>query len=378
MTMGRYVLLLLASPDAPWVGRLQRRLAAVAWPAELIHCGQPHEARARLTSGRKHSALVIAAGTPLDPDLADAAEAAGVPVIAFRTDAGRLDLGQAHPVPWGDRLPPWLGLLLGTATGPACHQGQLVGLCGPGGTGASVVAMAMAQGLAPANDLVLADFARRSHQALLHRVAAGAAGLLDLVGRLRGRCLSSREVRAATVAVDGQPYRLLPGPWRPHHWTAVDSRTFDVALQALRTAFELVIADITGDFDGEAETGSLEVEERNHPSRQVALAADLVVLVGGAGVTARHATADTDERLRALGVESSRILTCTNRVSTGGDGVLALPDVGLTEDGALPATLVVPLQQAATAALRRLPPNRSAGGWGVVAPGTLGLRGEPV
>jgi hypothetical protein len=237
--------------------------------------------------------------------------------------------------------------------------------------------MAMARGLAPANDLVLADFARRSDQALLHRVATGAAGLLDLVGRLRGRCLSSREIRAATVAVDGQPYRLLPGPWRPHHWTAVDSRTFDVALQALRTAFGLVIADIPGDFDGEAETGSLEVEERNHPARQVALTADVVVLVGGAGLTARHATADTRERLRTLGVETSRILTCTNRVSTGGDG-LALPEVGLTEDGALPASLVVPLQRAATAALRRVPPNRSAGGWGVVAPGTLGLRGEPV
>jgi hypothetical protein len=238
--------------------------------------------------------------------------------------------------------------------------------------------MAMAQGLAPASDAVLADFARRSDQALLHRTGPGAAGLLDLVGRLRGRCLSSREVRGGTVAVNGQPYRLLPGPWRPHHWMAVDSRTFDVALQALRTAFGLVIADITGDFDGEAETGSLEVEERNHPARQVALTADLIVLVGGAGRTARNATADTHERLRALGVDSSRILTCTNRVPTGGDGALALPEVGLTEDGTLPASLVAPLRQAATAALRRLPPNRSAAGWGVVAPGTLGLRGEPV
>jgi hypothetical protein len=238
--------------------------------------------------------------------------------------------------------------------------------------------MAMAQGLAPANDLVLADFARRSHQALLHNLSPGVGGLLDLIARLRGRCLSNSEVRAGTLAVDGQPYRLLPGPWRSRQWTAVHSRTFDIALQTLRAAFGLVIADITGDFDGEAETGSLEIEDRNHPARQVALSADLVVLVGGPGPTARHASADTNERLRALGVEGSRILTCTNRVATAGKEDLVLPDVGPMKDAALPASLVVPLQRAATAALRALPPNRSAAGWGVVAPGTLGLRGEPV
>jgi hypothetical protein len=238
--------------------------------------------------------------------------------------------------------------------------------------------MAMAQGLAPANDLVLADFARRSHQALLHHLSPGAGGLLDLIAHLRGRCLSSSEVRDGTVTVDGQPYRLLLGPSRSRHWTAVHSGSFDVALQALRVAFGLVVADITGDFDGEGETGSLEIEERNHPARQVALAADLVVLVGGPGRTARHATADTHERLTALGVEGPRILTCTNRVSTAGEEDLALPDVGLMQDAALPASLVVPLQRAATAALRGLPPNRSAARWGVVAPGTLGLRGEPV
>ena len=378
MTMGRYVLLLLASPGAAWVETLQRRLAGVAWPAELILCERPHQACARLTSGRKHSALVVTAGTPLDPDLASAAEAAGAPVIALRPDVGQLDLGQVRPVPWGDRLPPWLGLLLGTATGPVLPEGRLVGLCGPGGTGVSVGAMAMAQGLAPANDLVLADFARRSHQALLHHLSPGAGGLLDLIAHLRGRCLSSSEVRDGTVTVDGQPYRLLLGPSRSRHWTAVHCGSFDIALQALRVAFGLVVADITGDFDGEEETGSLEIEERNHPARQVALTADLVVLVGGPGRTARHATANTREQLTALGVEGPRILTCTNRVSTAGEEDLALPDVGLMQDAALPASLVVPLQRAATAALRGLPPNRSAARWGVVAPGTLGLRGEPV
>jgi hypothetical protein len=378
MTMGRYVLLLLASPGAAWVETLQRRLAAAAWPAELIPCEHPHEACARLTSGRKHSALILTAGAPLDPDVASAAKAAGAPVIAFRPDAGQPDLGYVRPIPWGDQLPPWLGRLLGTATMPLCRHAPVVGVCGPGGTGASVVAMATAQALAPANDLVLADFARRSDQGLLHHVPPGGAGLLDLVARLRGRFVSSSEVRAGTVALDGQSYRLLPGPWRSRHWTAVHSGTFDRAFQALRTAFALVVADITADFDGEAETGSLEVEERNHPARRVALTADLIVLVGGAGRTARHATADTHERLMALGVESARILTCTNRVSTAVDEDLMLPDVGLMKDAALPVSLVMPVQQAATAALRRLPPNRSAVGWGVVGPGTLGLRGEPV
>jgi hypothetical protein len=386
MTMGRYVFLLLAPPGAAWVGPLRRRLAAAAWPTELVLCAHSHEACALLASGRRHSALLVDAGAKLDADLTDAAEAAGTPVIACGPDSGRLELSPVgaapaqsiRPVPRGDRLPAWVAELLNRATGPACPGGRLVGVCGPGGTGASVVAMAVAQGLSPGNDLLVADFARRSHQSLLHHISPGASGLLDLVARLRGRRLSSSEVRAATLAVDGQSYRLLPGPFRPQHWATVRPRMFDNALNSLRAAFGLVIADITGDFEGEVETGSLEVEERNHPARRVVLGADLVVLVGGAGRTTRHATADTRDRLGALGVETARILVCANRASTAGQGILLLPEVGLNEDGPLPASLVVPLKQAVMAGLRRLPPNRPAPGWQPVVPGTLGLRGEPV
>jgi hypothetical protein len=386
MTMGRYVFLLLASPDATWVETLRKRLAAAAWPAEVVVCRQAYEACARLGSGRRHSALLVDARARLDADLADAAETAGTPVIACGPGAGPLELAQlpktpAHPVrpvPWGDRLPAWVAELLNTATSPASSQGGLIGVCGPGGTGASVVAMALAQGLAPDNDLLLADFARRPHQTLLHCTSPAASRLPDLIARLRGRRLLGAEVRAGTVPVDGQPYWLLPGPFRPEHWVTVHARTFDIALNALRAAFGLVIADITGDFEGEAETGSLEVEERNHPARRVALTADLVVLVGGAGRTTRHATADTHDRLTALGVETPRILLCANRVSTACEGTLTLGEVELSKDGPLPAGLVAPLRQAVVAELGRLSSSRPAPGWPAIPPGSLGLRGEPV
>jgi len=296
---------------------------------------------------------------------------------------GQLTGGQAgsiRPVPWGDRLPPWVAELLGTATGPPARRGRLIGVCGPGGTGASVVAMALAQGLAPSEDVLLADFARRAHQSLLHRISGGAGGLLGLLTRFRGRSPSTAEVRASTLPLAGQRYRLLPGLDRVHHWALVNPRSFDTGLSALQAEFELVIADITGDFEGEADTGSLEVEERNHVSRRVALRADLVVVVGGTGRTTRHAAAETLESLSALGVNAARMLTATNRVSssrgTGGNG-LSLPEVVLTEDGPLPASLVVPLREAALAALRRLPSPPEEVRFHPVVPGTIGRWGEP-
>jgi hypothetical protein len=380
MTMGRYVLLVLARPGSSWVTSLQQRIAAGSLGAQLVMCAGPEEAHVRLASGRLHSAVLIDPSFPRDVHVAlvAAAEAAGIPVIEMQELAGGLAT-RAQPVPWGDRLPASVAMLLGTAMEVPVPQGTLVGVCGPGGTGVSVVAMALAQGMADWEDVLLADFALRAHQALLHRVPDVAGGLLDFVARQRRQPLAHAEVRAGTVPIAGQRYRLLPGLLRAGHWVAVRPRAFDATLGALRSAFGLVIADIRGEFEGEADSGRFEIEERHHMARRVAAEADLVVVVGGEGRTTRHAVAEMVEELRALGVDERRILAVVNRASSRclrlGNETLALPEVVLDGGATLPADLVRPLGEAVMAALLPLPSTTPGVALRPVVPGTLGCWG---
>ncbi len=113
--------------------------------------------------------------------------------------------------------------------------------------------------------LLLADFALRADQAFLHGAEDAPTGLLDLVEAGRYRPLSAVDARRHTLALGSR--RLLPGLRRPEHWTAVSPPAFDAMLTGLLRFFGLVVADITGEFEGEVETGSLDVEERNHMAR---------------------------------------------------------------------------------------------------------------
>ena len=65
---------------------------------------------------------------------------------------------------------------------------------------------------------------------------------------------------AADLSEAGHQVRL----WRRDH----------AALAGLRATFEVVVADIDADLEGEAECGSIEVEERNTMARTVANRAD--------------------------------------------------------------------------------------------------------
>ena len=83
-------------------------------------------------------------------------------------------------------------------------RGALVAVCGPGGTGASTVAMAVAAGLARrCSGIVLADLALRAGQAVLHQVAATEAGLEALVHAHRVGRPTPEEVHVQTLPLDG-------------------------------------------------------------------------------------------------------------------------------------------------------------------------------
>ena len=166
----------------------------------------------------------------------------------------------------GDQLPPALD-----ESAAPLWLGQLFSVCGPGGTGASTLAIALAQGLAAdarnGRRVLLADLARRADQAMLHDAQDLGPGVQELVEAHRLGRPEPDEVWRTTFDVPRRGYRLLLGLRRPEAWSALRPRAIDASIVGLRRSFQVVVADVTGDVEGEAEGGSVDVEERNHLAR---------------------------------------------------------------------------------------------------------------
>lgn len=333
----RYVLLGLAPARAPWFEALARWTMAAAVNAEFVKCVSAEELRARLASGRRHSAVLVDATAPaFDRDLVDAARAAATPVVVVRSargpEFGLIDLGVAaelaadfgpdelldvlarhcRPVGRGDRAPAPLG----DPPGPLWLS-QLFTVCGPGGTGASTLAIALAQGLAAdaryGAQVLLADLARRADQAMLHDSPDVGPGVQELVEAHRLQRPGPDEVVRTTFEVPARGYRLLLGLRQPEAWSALRPRAVDAALTGLRRSFRAVVADVTGDFEGEADGGSIEVEERNHLARSAALGATVTVVVGAPGLKGTHSLAALVRQLCRAGADPARIVAVVNR-----------------------------------------------------------------
>ncbi len=396
--------------------------SAQAWfPAgadvEVVACENADQARVWLCGSRSWSAVLLGSGHRDDPDLVAAARRRGVAVLVPPPPG---------TVPDGEGCVPWMAALRSSATpitpggdvgrcgaalaavtpparpvapaaqgpspGPAAPtfgrggpgRGGLVAVCGPGGTGASTVAAALAGGLAslagPLGDerVVLADLALRAGQTVLHGLAQGTAGLESLVHAHSRGGLTPRETRAFTSAPSGRPYRLLAGLLCPSHWTAVRPLAFDAALEALRDAFLLVVADVTGDLEGEADTGSADIEDRNHMARRTVADAEAVVVVGQEGPTGRHALRLVQRAMQSHVGDGWRIVPVVNRSS--GDppagweqAAIRLGPLGTIPDADLSAW-GRPVTHAVTAILARRPRPApgSLTGLAPVEPGSIG------
>jgi hypothetical protein len=419
----RYVLLGLAPARAPWFAALAQWATSATIAAEFIKCVSADEVRARLASGRRHSALLVDSGSPwFERDVVDAARSVFTPVIAVRDSRspafsfgdlgvvaelpasfGRdelLDVLTAHcqMIRRGDELPPSL-----TEEETPLWLGQLLSVCGPGGTGTSTLAMALAQGLAAdprhGRRVVLADLALRADQAMLHDAADLGPGTQELVEAHRLGRPDPEEVWGCTFDVPRRGYRLLLGLRQPEAWSALRPRAIDASLVGLRQAFQVVVADVTGDVEGEAEGGSLDVEERNHLARSAVLHSSVVVTVGNPGMKGVHSLAGLIRSLTRIGVSPGRVVPVVNRsprnpraraeaaralaalLTTSGATALAGPihvperkleDV-LRDGGPLPGAVVDPVVHAVQLVAERqadTAPARSARS--PVPPGSLG------
>ncbi|HVM20163.1 MAG TPA: hypothetical protein VM307_09405, partial [Egibacteraceae bacterium] len=272
----------------------------------------------------------------VDRDLIAAARDAGCPVIVVDDGRGSRNwhgLGAAATLPPSFDREQLLDALLahaamvGTGDEPAAADGwevargdrlgRVVVVCGPGGTGASTLAIAVAQQIAgdPRGEgpVLLADLALRAEQALLHDARDIVPGVQELLEAHRGRYPAPEEVGGLTFDVGGRGYRLLLGLRRSRYWSTVRPRAFEAAFETLRRTYGTVVCDVTADFEGEDEGGSLDVEERNVMARTAALRADAVVAVGMPGVKGLHALVRLLGELMDLGVPAARIVPVVNQ-----------------------------------------------------------------
>jgi hypothetical protein len=176
--------------------------------------------------------------------------------------------------------------------------------------------MALAQGAAEgrwAGPVVLADLRLRADQALLHDAHDVVPGVQELVEAHRRARPGPAAVQALTYEVAPRGYRLLLGLRRRRDWAALRPRSVDAALAGLLRTFGLVVADVDDDLDGEAECGSVDVEERNVLARTAVARADAVVVVGAPGMAGLHHLVRTVGEVAAHGVAPGRILGVLNR-----------------------------------------------------------------
>lgn len=333
----RYVVLGLAHVRSPWFTEVARWSTAGSVPVEFVKCLTLEELHARVASGRPFSAALLDARLPaVDRDLLATVGDAGIPALVVTTPTTTRDwaaLGAATTAPGpltreglievlaahGRPIDPIDGAVRPSLPEPrgATWRGRLVAVVGHPGAGISTVAIGLAQHLAEdpryAGDVVLADLAHRAHQALLHDARDVVPGVQELVEAHRTGRLPREELHNLTFDVPVRGYRLLLGLRQPRDWVTIRSRAFTAGLDGLRRAARVVVADAEGDLEGEAETGSCDVEDRNLMARTTTAEADVVVVVTTATTTGLHGLVHQLEALGGHGVPGRRTLVVVNR-----------------------------------------------------------------
>ena len=265
----RFVIAGVAHVRSRWFAEVAAWASGGAAAIEFVKCVSTAELRARIRSGITISAaLVDASVSGVDRDLVSVANDAGVAVIVIADPRVTRD--------WRA-----LGAAAVPESIPAGFAGNVVVVAGRGGAGASVVAMGIAQGLAVGDPSVcLADWTLNGDLATYHDAQDVIPALPELVDAHRLAAPPRSVVDAMLHDVDARGYALLLGVRRTRDWAAIRPAAARAALSGLTSSFRWTVCDITADLESEADTGSVDIEDR-HALAHVALeAAELVVTVG--------------------------------------------------------------------------------------------------
>lgn len=337
MNTGRYVVLGLAPPRAPWFTTVSRWSTAGSLPIEFVKCVSADDLRARLESGRPFSAAILDGRLPaVDRDLIGTLEERNIAAIVIGADGPHPDwlgLGAVAVLPDDPDRAALLDALaahgrlieeVGTPLDPDTEPvpdigwlGPLVAVIGRSGVGTSTLAAALAQQLARdpryASDVLLADLVRHAHQAVLHDTRDIVPGIQEVMDLHRSGTPTGDDVRRLTYEIPERGYRLLLGLRNPRDWVTIRARALSASLESLRRMSRIVIADTDPELEGEAETGSFDIEDRHLLGRRTTAVADLVVVVATPSLTGLHRLAQQIEELRGHGTPGRRLLVTINR-----------------------------------------------------------------
>ena len=182
-------------------------------------------------------------------------------------------------------------------------------MTGPAGAGASTVAQALAAHHTGQARTLLADLALDADQHLRHGVRPGHDGVFELAEALRHAPPADL---APPTTDEGAGYDLLCGLRRRQEWTALTAVVADQIVDVLRRSHRLVVADVSADLDGRAESGSLDLEERNALARATLPHAAIVVVVGRWTTTGVHRLVRTLVDLTRHGIDHDRLQPVLN------------------------------------------------------------------
>lgn len=349
MTAERFVVAGLARVRAPWFSEVAAWANTSQLPIDFLKCVSAAEVAARIEGARPLSALLVGATVSgVDRDLIDRARSRSVAVIVVTDGSDGFDwvgLGAVAVLPPTFDRPTLLACLSehsqpirsahgagvrepggrdGGADGGAGRthpdgrwQGNLVAVTGGSGCGVSTVAMAIAQGLAAApgheESVALADFATCGDLAMYHDAGDVVPGLQELVEAHRTTNPPRHLIRDGLFDIEARGYSLLLGLRRSRDWTVLRPRALDAAVDSLLATFRSVVVDVSAEFDGEDATGSVDIEERNGPSRVATTRADVVVVCVDASLKGIHSLLRIERDLHDLGVAEERLVRLVNR-----------------------------------------------------------------
>lgn len=337
MPANRFVIIGVATARADWFRSTSQWATSSALPIEFLRCVSVDEARTRLHSDRPHSALVIDERIQgLDRDLIETAKDNSCAVLVVtnpNTTRNWLELG-ADGVIASDRFDrSWLLDALQQSAEPITDvtpdsaldlrapidttwRGHTVAVTGSGGTGASTIAMAIAQGIGSdprQHSLVcLADLKLDAELAVLHDARDVVPGLQELIDIHRTGTPSRSQVQQSCFHVEQRKYDLLLGLRNHRDWTILRRRSTEVAIAGLSRSYRHLVVDVDNDIEGEGETGSIDVEDRNTLARVAFECANVAVVVGEGSMKGLFALTRATNRLVDFGVDPASIVAVIN------------------------------------------------------------------
>ena len=327
----------LASPRSSWFFRLARWSTAAAIPVDFVKCVSATEVRTRFARGEAYSALLVGEdANGLDHSLIAEVTGHGAVVIVVGDSSSRpwKDYGITALLSENFDRDALVGLLSDHAAPivavdgstsksrpglPTGWQGRCIAVTSTGGAGASLLAMALAQTLAAEASnrglVLLADMALHADQAVLHDSRDVIPGIQELAEACQSGWQDHDRLRHLFFEPAGRGYHLLLGLRRHRDWTAIGGHPLETAVSGLLRTYRFVIADTDADTEGESDTGSKDVEDRNKLARTAIARSDLVIVVGAGDTLSLHSLVRTLMELADSGISVDRLQPVINRAT---------------------------------------------------------------